>query len=246
VYVRKFEAAPLLVAATPPARLGRPLLTAAVHGNVELMRQILARLPEPLPVITADEERLAGVLLTVSDKELAIFEEIGLPLPLWAAARFGRLERMKELLAAGANVNQPPPHSHRETPLFLAVNAGHLEAVKLLLQYKADPNRPSENDTYPSPLHEAVARGDPEFVRLLTANGALPNAFDGVDKPPLYYAVQARSFELCRVLLAAGANPNQPVHSDERDALGRRLPVPIWQLAKDPKLIELLKAHGAR
>jgi ankyrin repeat protein len=238
---------PLLVEHSPPEALRTALLTAAGQHKSDLMRQILARLPDPSELLVEDaESRLTSALLLMSDTELQILEQAGLQLPLWAAARFGRLERMKELIAAGADVNEPPANGTRETPLLLAVRNGRYEAAKLLLASKANPDTRSGNMTQPTPLHEAAEKGDVSLVRLLTAHGVALNPLDSLERPPLYYAVAAQNREVSAVLLKAGADPNIQVHSGEHDPAGNRLKVPLWKLAKDPDLVRLLKSKGAR
>ncbi len=243
---RKLDAVPLLIEHASPETLRGALLYAAAMHRPDLMRQVLARIPDPAKVLTEDaKNRLASALQVMSDAEVQILEQAGLQLPFWAAARFGRLERMKELIAAGVDVNQPPPFVGN-TPLLRAVENGQAEAARLLLAAKADPSTAAEGGTMPTPLHEAVRNGDVEMARLLTSYKAAPNPLDSLGYPPLYYAVTAKRADLCRVLLDAGADPNMPVPSEARDRAGKRIKVPLWKLAKDPELIKLLKSHRGK
>lgn len=240
---RKLDAVPLLIEHSSPETLRSALPYAAAIHRPDLMRQVLARIPDPAKVLTEDaKNRLASALQVMSDAEVRILEQAGLQLPLWAAARFGRLDRMKELIAAGVDVNQPPPFVGN-TPLLRAVENGQAEAARLLLAAKANPSTAAEGGTMPTPLHEAVEKGDVEMARLLTSYKAAPNLLDSLGYPPLYYAVTAKRADLCRVLLDGGADPSILVPSEERDRAGKRIKVPLWKLAKDPELIKLLKAH---
>jgi ankyrin repeat protein len=165
---------------------------------------------------------------------------------LWAAARFGRLERIRGLLAGGADVNAPIPDATRETPVFFAIRSDRHAAAKLLLENGADPNAGSRNGTCPTPLHEAATRGATATVKLLLEHGTKPNPLDSLDYPPLWYAVKAGNIEVAQALLEGGADPNIKVDTHERDAVGKRIHAPLWRVARDPKLVALLKAHGAR
>jgi ankyrin repeat protein len=242
--LNRLEAVPVLVEHSPADVLRKALLITAGKRKPELMRQILARLPDPASALVDDDSRrLTTALLLMSDTEARILEEAGLQMPLWAAARFGRIERMKELIASGTDVNESRVHASRETPLLMAVRNRQLEAVKLLLANQADPNITSENNTRPTPLHEAAEKSELEAVRLLLSHGASVNAVDTLEQPPLYFAVTAQNLEVSRALLEAGADPNIKVWTAKR---GHQVKVRLWQLATDPELIKLLKAHGAK
>ena len=67
--------------------------------------------------------------------------ETGLPasLPLVAATAKGNVQKIKELLKAGADVNAEDDSG---TPLTTAVENGHYKLVELLLNEGADVNQP--------------------------------------------------------------------------------------------------------
>jgi len=248
IWTRKPAAVPLLVEHSSPETLRAALLTAAAQRQPDVVRQILARLPEPAKALAAEDShmRLTSALLLMSEEELQILEPAGLQLPLWAAARLGRIERMRELLAAGADVNEPATPYNRDTPLFLAVRSQQQAAAKLLLEKGADPNLRWNNWTHPTPLHEAADKGDTEMARLLVGHKADPNPLDNLGRPPLYFAVVAANLDLARVLVEAGADPGITVYSGEHDKAGNRVKKPLWQLAEKPELVRLLKSRGAR
>jgi ankyrin repeat protein len=243
---KTYEAVPLLIEHSPPEVLPRALLLAAIQHKPDIMRQILARMPDPGESIARESLRLRTALQFMSEDEVRILEETGVQLPLWAAARFGRLERIRGLLAGGADVNAPIPDATRETPVFFAIRSDRHAAAKLLLENGADPNAGSRNGTCPTPLHEAATRGATATVKLLLEHGTKPNPLDSLDYPPLWYAVKAGNIEVAQALLEGGADPNIKVDTHERDAVGNRIHAPLWRVAKDPKLVALLKAHGAR
>ncbi|OGV74068.1 MAG: hypothetical protein A3K19_04585 [Lentisphaerae bacterium RIFOXYB12_FULL_65_16] len=204
----KLEVVPLLIPVSPPPVLRAALFTAAYRGNTEIMRQILARLPGPLaPPAEDEDDTLDLVLGAAPEPAMRILEEKGLQLPLGAAARLGRIERLKELLTSGADVNEEC--DGHDTPLDLAAENGHLAATELLLKAGANPNVWGWHRGGGTPLHRAVRRGDVAMAQLLLSKGARVDAGDhediadlaeGIDKgvPPLYYAVQAADEVLVR------------------------------------------------
>ena len=91
--------------------------------------------------------------------------------PLLFTARHGRVENVRLLLDAGADVNDTAPTG--ESALVVASFSGHGQVAALLLDRGADPNDQGAGYT---PLHTAVVRGDLELVEALCARGADPNA----------------------------------------------------------------------
>jgi hypothetical protein len=88
---------------------------------------------------------------------------------LLTATRKGDLEKVKTLLAQGADVNAKSPYG--ATPLFFACDRSNVEMVKLLLEKGADPN---VKDTFygASPLNWALGKGSPEIIKMLIEHGA--------------------------------------------------------------------------
>jgi ankyrin repeat protein len=104
------------------------------------------------------------------------------------AARDGRLEPARLLLAAGADVNQTDANGI--TPLLMAITNNHVDVARLLIDHRADINA---NDWYGrTPLWAAV-----EARNMDVDNATFVNS---VDRAPL--------LELIQVLLERGANPN--------------------------------------
>jgi len=108
--------------------------------------------------------------------------------PLLYAARDGRLESARLLVAAGARVNETDPNLI--TPLLMAITNDHVDVARFLVDHGAEIN---VVDWYGrTPLWAAV-----EARNMDVDNGNFEN---GVDREPL--------LELIKVLLARGADPN--------------------------------------
>jgi len=97
------------------------------------------------------------------------------------AAADGNIEVVKQLLAAGANVNAK--NKWGGTPLHWAARGGHKEIVELLIAKGANVN--AKNDEDGTPLHLAADRGHTEVVELLITKGADVNAKDDEGETPL-------------------------------------------------------------
>ncbi len=127
---------------------------------------------------------------------------------LYEAAYWGEVARVRELAAAGADVNAVD--EHRDSPLIWAVRGGRAEVVRELVRLggKLDARdvRSEGNSTWVGsrPLDEALYRRDVAMVRLLLALGASPEA-DAEGEVPLSIAVHTGHVELVDALLAAGA-----------------------------------------
>jgi len=112
--------------------------------------------------------------------------------PLLYAARDGRIEAARLLVAAGADVEQGDANAIR--PLLMAVLNNHLDVARLLVEYGADVD--ADDFWGRSPLWAAV-----EYRNLDMNNKDQDNPTDnGVDRAPILTFI--------RELLDAGANVN--------------------------------------
>ncbi|MFQ5937799.1 MAG: ankyrin repeat domain-containing protein [Acidiferrobacterales bacterium] len=88
--------------------------------------------------------------------------------PLHDAARKGDLDQVKQLIAAGANVNAKDKNGI--TPLHSAAVGNHREVAQALIASGADVNSKTNNGM--APLHLATFWGHAEMVALLKQHGA--------------------------------------------------------------------------
>lgn len=89
---------------------------------------------------------------------------------LHCAARHGRLNCMRLLERAGADLNASRSTRMRQSPLQIGCKLGHADIVRFLLEkgVHLDPETNKED----SPLLLACSRGHVECARLLIAAGA--------------------------------------------------------------------------
>jgi ankyrin repeat protein len=137
--------------------------------------------------------------------------------PLWMACISDRIDVVRLLLLAGADVNKVShPLAHfqiRSTPLYAACIQGHESIARLLIEQGADVDAPGEPYNL-TPLHAAVEAHSAEIVDLLIASGANVQLASAVGATPLHLALQRHDPCIVDSLLRAGAR------TDDKDSLG--------------------------
>lgn len=160
---------------------------AAVDGNSEVVRLLL--------------EHGAGVSPEINQIMLAAFE--------------GNGEKLNRIVSRGTDINTADEQGW--TPLSVASEIGRTEMVKLLLEAGADPNcrytgwppfvPPHENFT---PLMSAALHGHEKTAEVLIDAGADISARDFYQTPALFHAVRSGSAGVVKLLIQAGAPPEEP------------------------------------
>lgn len=124
----------------------------------------------------------------------------------------GNLARMREDIAAGADVNFICKDG--STPMMSATRNGRLEAVRYLVEQGGDPFITDGSGA--TPLIAALRGGNPALVRYLVeklhaavnCQDRAVNCQDRLGWTPLYCAVLDNHPELVRYLLEQGADPD--------------------------------------
>jgi|GEM_PF-5933258 len=125
--------------------------------------------------------------------------------PILKAANQGRLSRIRELLAAGAEVDARG--EFEQTALMVMAEAGNETGVTLLLEAGADPD--AHNRIGLTPLMLAASKGFGSIATILLDAGADPNLGDEDGDLPLgYYAAAQGRMDVVRLLLDGGADIN--------------------------------------
>ena len=129
----------------------------------------------------------------------------GLDRALIKAARKGDSEKVRTLLAQGADVNARALMEGL-TALIRATWGGHLDTAELLVNEGADVN--AKDNAGRCSLLVAANQGHTDIVRLLLENNADVNAKDKIGMTPLIGAADEGHLEIVKVLLAEGADAN--------------------------------------
>jgi ankyrin repeat protein len=184
---------PLLAGAALAAETGTSALIAAASHN---------------DVATAERLLQAGADVNAAN-------EFGAT-ALYAAAAHADPAMAERLLAAGADANAPLLSG--ETPLMEAARRGNLATVRALLARKANPNA-QEGNGGQTALMWAVAEHQAAVVDELVPRGADIGLRSKAGSTALTFAAQQGDADCIRILLAAGAKPN--------DAMGKSGLTPV-------------------
>ncbi len=182
-------------------------LVQAIAGNDAFrVGALLSEAPEM--VSKRDSQGRTPILLALYFRQedlAALIRERTTDIDVFEAAALGETERVAELL------EKTPEGAKAVAPdgfglLGLAVYFGRKETAEFLLKAGANPDTSSANQFKVRPLHSAAAHRDP-----------------------------ARSLELIKLLLEAGADPNvaqaggwTPLHTRRHSMAGRRAPGYWW------------------
>jgi ankyrin repeat protein len=151
------------------------------------------------------------------------------------AAERGNLPEVRRLVNAGASVNAR--NHERMTPLMKAARRGHANVIRYLLNKGANARaRMSQNNTR-SAIHLAAEEGHLNAVRSLVRHSNL-KAQDGNGRSVLTIAAGIRNPEMLRMLIRAGARPNNMMNEyltnntnkNRRNLIGAALVK--WSIAK--------------
>lgn len=137
-------------------------------------------------------------------------------LPLYRAASNGRIDRVRELLDGGADVNAISDGDG--TALMAAIYSGHDDIARELVARGADPDIIALGDG--TALIAAAHEGEDGVVNLLLEAGADPNLGAAGDGTPLIAAARFGNPRTVNLLLEAGADVNAALAGDGNPLIG--------------------------
>jgi ankyrin repeat protein len=151
------------------------------------------------------------------------------------AARVGDLEQIRQLIAAGGDVNVP--EADGSTALLWAAYQSDAEMVTALIEAGADPD--AANEFGVTPLLQASRNGDPAVIEALLNGGADIELTHPQGETPLMAASRSGSVAAVSLLLARGSNPNAVESVQEQTAL-------MWAVAEGHlDVVDVLLGAGA-
>jgi ankyrin repeat protein len=233
-----------------------PLHSAARAGHKEIVKLLIANGAD---INAKNENGQTPVDIGVSRNRKEIVDLLianGADVSLHTAAYYGLLEKLKELIGNGSNVNAK--NNADKTALDVAIQEYRQDIVKLLVDKGADVsvhaaafigdiNRlkafvedgsliDKADADGQTPLHYAAAGNHRDIAEFLISKGAKVNAVAGKWKTPLGVAARTGSVDVAEYLIAQGANVNS----------GEGNWTPLQEAAYYSKeMVELLLAKGA-
>jgi len=156
---------------------------------------------------------------------------------LWTAARDGRAEEVRRLLAEEVDIEERGGPD-QASPLIEAALQGHEEVVQVLLEHGADAT--SKNDRGSTPLHGVAHSysGLLAILLLLLENGAEVSAKNNAGLTPLHAAALYGHGAVVRILLEHGAEVSSTTNTG-------RTPLHFAALDGDETVARLLLHKGA-
>jgi len=132
----------------------------------------------------------------------------------------GNLDKVKEIINGGVNVNSPD--SDGQTALMLAAFNGHSDIVLLLLESGAAIDRRDLMGR--TALLYASTGPFPETVKILLDKGAEPNIIDSNEHfSPLMHAAAEGNLDVVKTLIEYHANPGlKDVDGDDAETFARQ------------------------
>lgn len=207
-------AKPLAVPEAAPAGV-KPWVATALFGSVAELRGLL---DGGLDVNSATPQGTSLLMMAAPDPEkvrLLIERKAnvkaraknGFTALMIAAGYRGATDSVKQLLAAGAEVNPGKGVMFNSSPLFMAAMMGQIDSLRVLLDAGADKNRAMLLlGRFPAtPLMAAVFQNDTAVAGELLRRGVDPNQLDGEGMSPLAWATLGNDVEVADLLIRSGA-----------------------------------------
>jgi len=154
--------------------------------------------------------------------------------PLIQAVTVQKLDRVKSLLAEGAEVNVKLKSG--QTPFLIACQKGNKEIVEVLLEKGAETD--VKTDSGQTPLHFLAQAGNTELAKRLIGQGHDVKAKDRWSWTPLHYACWRNHQETAALLLDSGADINAR-------AQGGMTPLRISKRMGRTEIVKFLRERGA-
>jgi beta-lactamase regulating signal transducer with metallopeptidase domain len=161
------------------------------------------------------------------------------------AANAGDIDALKQLLAAGLDVNMKIDGDG--SALIVAARRGHLPAIRFLLERGADVNMGVSGDG--NPLIAAASKGQLQAVTLLLEDGADIEAVVDGDENALIKAAESGHLEVVKLLVGRGANVNASVRvesmSNGQPRTEDRTPLSMARRGGHAAVVAFLQSAGA-
>lgn len=159
---------------------------------------------------------------------------------LHKATQLDNIPRMRKLIEAGADVNEPGPQG--ATPLFFTANLGSVQAAKILLNNGAKIDAAIKEGG--TTLHSALLKNHEDLTIFLLDNGANPNKATQAGVTPLHLAALGGMTPVVSRLLRGGANI-RALTGQKQGIIYCAMAGMTFRHADDASCLSLLFASGA-
>jgi uncharacterized protein len=200
---------PLAAGSASAAETGNALVNAARLGD---RAAVIALLRGPVKDDVAGPHGVSALIWAAHRNDLQMVDlllSVGVNIKggneFGATALYADAAMASKLLGAGADANGALLSG--ETPLMEAARRGNLATARALLSGGANPNA-KENNGGQSVLMWAVSERHAPVVEELIRRGADIHARSKAGFTPLMFATQQGDVDSARILIAAGARPN--------------------------------------
>jgi ankyrin repeat protein len=154
--------------------------------------------------MTGDVKRVRWLLTCGAPTELMDVEGQS---AVYHAAGHNQVAALRELIAAGADVNSQTNITRQYTPICIASEKGYTNVLQVLIAAGADVNARSSDDGT-TPVLISIENGHFDIFRSLMVAGANIFETDDAGYSPFYVACQYGHSSIFSALLEAGADVN--------------------------------------
>jgi ankyrin repeat protein len=250
---------------------GGPIFTAVERNDKEMIELLIANGADIKAVLSGETALHWAMARNLPEMTRFLLTKGCETSPVNLAAFYGELDRVKKLVAEGADVNAKDNGSY--SPLHCAVRGEHKDVVEFLISQGAHVNAKTSRGW--TPLMGAQST---DIVRLLLVNNASVNMSTETGETALHVAVNRGNTEAVKLLLDHRANVNAkcpsthggwegftPFHvacgNGNLDIVGLLLahvadvnaksdkgdtPLSLARKNKHAEVVELLLKHGAK
>jgi len=219
-------------------------LDAVLHGDMEVVNQMLGSSPERIYLKGPGMEHLADYSLKRGRQVMAEFlREFRKTLEsrkemLIKAIIESDASKAEEIISRDRYLLKVPIGASGLTALHLSAERGNTALAAFFIEQGADLNAKDREGA--RPLHYAAALGQLEAAALLIEKGANVTACDNGGAQPLHEAAMSGHVAVARLLIEHGAHP------DSADEVLRWTPLYYAEYYDRREMVKFLKDRGAR
>ncbi|MFB0553824.1 MAG: ankyrin repeat domain-containing protein [Phycisphaerae bacterium] len=202
-----------------------PMHLAAEKGHRDIVAVLVAKGADINAKNNYDQTPLDVALQRNRNDIVNLLIEKSADVSIHTAARYGLLEKLKELIGKGSNVNAK--NNAGETALDIAIQEYRQDIAKLLVDKGADVS-----------IHTAAFIGDINKVKTFVEDGSSADKADASGQTPLHYATAGNHKAIAEILVSHGADVNAVAGT-------WRTPLDVAARTGSVDMAEFLIAHGA-